>query len=180
MNREQRRAQQRAQRRQGRHTKTRRSYADELGGMRLIRDLEPFTAQEVAALTLPPAMAYEAITKGLGQEDDFDTLAAVINVSMVRCETIGQQGVELCQQAQESLMHMRARHTRTGRWGVDAAARENIPAALDLHEQLLQLSGPRQMREALQEVLRRCESGLVHRVVGNTTAEQPARAKDTR
>lgn len=172
MGRAERRAMERAQRRRGSHARQRRTYADELGGMRLIRDLEPFTEEEVSALTLPPAMAYQAISTGHGQTDDFDTLAAVVNVALVRCESIGQEGVELCEQAQEALMHMRARHTRTGRWGVDAQARETIPAVLDLHEQLLRLSCPKHMREALHEVLRRCERGQVHRVEMNTGVER--------
>lgn len=161
------------------------SYGDTLGSMRLLRELEPFSAREIADLTLPPQMAFEAISTGRGHQDDFDTMAAVVNVSLIRAErielvgygranataeelaeeqAIGRQAVELCKEAQNALMHMRARHMRTGRWGVDAQARETLPAVLDLHHQLLQGSTPKQMRDALMEVLRRCKRGQVHRI----------------
>jgi hypothetical protein len=134
---------------------------------------------------LPPQVAYEAISTGRAQPGDFDTLAAVVNVTLIRAERIervgygrpdatpeelaeeqatGAAAVALCKEAQDALMHMRERHSRTGRWGVDAQARETIPAAIDLHHQILQGSSPRQMRDALLEVLHRCESGQVHRI----------------
>lgn len=162
-----------------------KGYTDTLGGMRLLRELEPFTPEEIASLTLAPQMSYEAIIKGHGQRGDFDTLAAVVNVALVRSERIerlgygrpdataeeladeqatGRAAVELCKEAQDALMHMRQRNARMGRWGVDAQARETIPAVLDLHHQLLQGSTPKQMKEALLEVLRRCQNGQVHRI----------------
>lgn len=140
-------------------------------GLSLLTEIRPFDVQEQERLTLPPRMAYEAIRSGRAQEGDFDTLAAVVNVALVRCESIGQEGVELCKEAQESLMHMRERHRRTGRWGVDAQAMANIPAALDLHEQLLELSNPHEMKKAMLEVLRRCKSGQVHRVAAANTGD---------
>lgn len=167
------------------HPRRRAGYVDAMGSLRLLRELEPFTADEIATLTLPPQLAYEAISTGRSQPGDFDTLAAVVNVSLMRAERLeqfgygrpdatpdeleeelatGRQAVALCLEAQDVLMHMGERHRRTGRWGVDAQARETIPAVLDLHHQLLLGSTPKQMKEALLEVLRRCRSGQVHRV----------------
>lgn len=160
------------------------SYADSLGGLRLISELRPFDQAEVNTLTLAPQMAYQAISTGKAQPGDFDTLAAVVNVTLVRAERIelvgygqpddtpeelaeqqatGREMVALAKEAQDALMHMRQRFLRTGRWGVDAAARETLPAVLDLHHQILQLSLPKQMKAALLEVLDRCKKGQVHR-----------------
>lgn len=191
MNRTERRAMERAQRRStNTHGRKRRTgYADTLGGMRVLSESMPFSAAEVADLTLPPAMAYQAISTGQSCPGDWDTLAAVVNVSLIRAERIalvgygrpgtppdelaeqqaaGRQAVALCKEAQEALMHMRERFRRLGRWGVDAQARESIPAVIDFHEQLLQLSTPGQMRAALLEVLHRCHTGQVHRIEPTT------------
>jgi hypothetical protein len=135
---------------------------DPLGGLRVISELKPFDDSEVLQLSLPPREAFEAMRSGRGNDGDFDTLAAVVNVSLVRCEAIGQNGVELCKEAQEALMHMKARRIEMGRWGLDYQAMQTLPAVIDLHEQLLELSTPRQMMDAMKEVLRRMNAGDVH------------------
>lgn len=142
-----------------------RRHVDPLGGLRLINELKPFDQTEQLSLALPPRVAFEAIRDGRGVEGDFDTLAAVVNVAMVCCEQIGQEGVELCREAQEALMVVKARHQTTGRWGFDYRALQAIPPAVELHEQLLELSTPKQMMDAMREVVRRMNAGLVHEVV---------------
>lgn len=187
MNREQRRALERAQRRQKHKPAARASYVDELAALRLINSLQPFTEQEITALSLPPSAALVAISTGKGQEEDFDTLAAVANVAMVRSEEIaengirihgkhttaeeleqtkqaGREGIALANEAHAALMAMRARYMRVGRWGVDAQARETIPPLLEWHETILRHSTPAEMKDALYEVLDRCKRGIVHRI----------------
>lgn len=137
---------------------------DHMGGLRLISELRPFDAAEQMALALPPRVAFQSVRDGKGSDSDFDTLAAVVNVAMVRCEEIGQEGVELCQEAQASLMEVKARHERTGHWGFDYRALQAIPTAIELHEQLLELSTPRQMMDAMREVVKRMNAGQVHEV----------------
>lgn len=187
MNREQRRATERAKRRQKHKPATRSSYVDELAALRLINSLQPFTEQEITALSLPPSAAFAAISTGKGQEEDFHTLAAVANVAMVRSEEIaekgiringkhttaeeleqtrqaGREGIALANDAQAALIAMHARYMRVGRLGVDAQARETIPLLLDWHETMLRYSAPAEMRNALHEVLDRCKRGIVHRI----------------
>lgn len=137
---------------------------DQMGGLRLISELRPFDATEQLALALPPRVAFESLRDGRGSDGDFDTVAAVVNVALVRCEEIGQEGVELCQNAQVCLLEAKARHERTGRWGFDYQGLQCIPAAIDLHEQLLELSTPKQMMNAMREVVKRMNAGHVHEV----------------
>lgn len=137
---------------------------DQMGGLRLISELRPFDTAERLNLALPPRVAFESMRDGKGSDGDFDTLAAVVNVAMVRCEEIGQEGVELCQEAQDCLMETKARRERTGYWGFDYKALQSIPLAIDLHEQLLELSTPRQMMNAMREVVKRMKAGQVHEV----------------
>lgn len=141
-----------------------RRQVDPMGGLRLIRELQPFDAEEQLTLALPPRLAFESIRDGKASHPDFDTLAGVVDVAMVRCEEIGQEGVDLCKDAQACLLETKARYERTGRWGFDYRALQAIPPAIDLHEQLLELSTPKQMMDAMREVVRRMNSGQVHEV----------------
>lgn len=129
---------------------------------RTIGMAQQFTPEEITQLMLPASVAYESLRTGRGTEDDFDTLAQVVNVALVRCEAIGQPGVELCKDAQSALMDMLARHRRTGRWGLDHNALRDLPPALDLYHQLLQLSTAGQMTAAMREVLQRAAAGQIH------------------
>lgn len=146
------------------YARKRRAPIDPMVAMRLLRELQPFDDAERMALALPPRVSFQTIRDGKGADGDFDTLAAVVNVAMVRCEEIGQTGVELCQEAQACLMDMKVRQARTGRWGFDYRALQAIPPAIDLHEQLLELSTPKQMMEAMREVVKRMNAGQVHEV----------------
>ena len=146
------------------YARKRRAPVDQMGGLRLLNELKPFDQAEQMSLALPPRLAFQSIKDGRGVESDFDTLAAVVNVAMVRCEEIGQPGVELCQEAQACLMDMKVRQARTGRWGFDYRALQAIPPAIDLHEQLLELSTPKQMMDAMREVVKRMNAGQVHEV----------------
>lgn len=138
--------------------------ADPLYLRRTIGMAQQFEPAEVTALMLPASVALEAMRTGRGTQDDFDTLAQVVNVALVRCEQIGQPGVELCKDGQAALMRMLARHQRTHRWGVDHQDLRDLPPALDLYHQLLQLSTAGQMATAMREVLQRAAAGQFHEI----------------
>ena len=61
--------------------------------------------------------------------------------------------------AQDALMRIKARHLRTGRLGLDYQAMADLLPIIDLHEQLIDLSAPVQMKAALLEVMARIERG---------------------
>jgi hypothetical protein len=130
---------------------------------RLIARLEPFTSAELLALQTPVRVAFESLRTGSGTEPDFHTLAAAVNTSLIRSEAIDPLCVETCQRAQAALLGMLGRFKRLGAWGVDHHALQDIPPALDLHEQLLELSTPLQMANAMQETLQRMNDGHVYR-----------------
>jgi hypothetical protein len=56
-------------------------------------------------------------------------------------------------------MSVLARSKRLGKWGLDAAGLQDIPPAIELHEQLLQLSTPLQMQKAMNETIQRMNAG---------------------
>lgn len=151
-----------------------RHRVDPTGGLRSISALRPFDQSELLQLSLPPRVAFESLKTGRGSQGDFDTLAVVVNVSMVRCESIGSEGVELCKEAQDALMVIAARHEATKRWGMDYQALQTIPAVIDLHEQLLELSTPRQMMDAMREVMKRMQAGEVIELAANDSKRRAA------
>lgn len=133
--------------------------ADPSSIYRVMNRIQPFTQAELLSLSAPPRVALESMRRGSGTELDFHTLAAVANCVLVCGEKIGAECVELAKLAQESLMLILDRHVRLGKWGLDAAALQNIPPVLDLHEQLLALYTPLQMQQAMQTVLERMRVG---------------------
>jgi hypothetical protein len=146
-----------AQRKQSR---VKRSYTSDPSAIyRLMNRFQAFTPVELVTLQTPVRVAFESLRTGRGEEADFHTLAAVVNVALIRSESIDQLCVETCQRAQDALMAVLSRSKRLGKWGLDAAGLQDIPPAMDLHEQLLELSTPHQMQQAMQETLRRMRTG---------------------
>lgn len=130
---------------------------DPFAYLRTIGSLQPFTEAEKTKLSLPVRMAYEALRTGKADEGDFDTLAVVVNTCLIRAEQISPALVDRVIEAQDAMMRIKERHLRTGRMGLDAQAMADLLPILDLHEQLIDLSTPAQMRDALLEVMARID-----------------------
>ena len=139
----------------------RRYQADPMAMFKTINRIEPFSADELLRLELPIRLSFEALRTGQGKESDFHDLAAAINTAMVRSEKVDP----LCEQtaiaARDALMRCWHRHQRTGAWGFDGPALLEVEAGIDLHEQLIRLSTPLQMIEALRTVMQRGRCGEV-------------------
>lgn len=135
---------------------------DPLSPWRTIKENQPFTAQEVTDLVLPVHLALEAFRTGAAKQTDMDTLAIVANTCLIRAEQIASDLVDAVKDAQESLMQVQLRHKRTGRYGMTSEEMTEAACVIDLYEQLLNLSTPRQMRLAIEECLRRSRAGLVY------------------
>ncbi len=139
----------------------RRYHADPTAMFKVMNKLTPFNDIELLLLELPIRLSFEALRTGQGTESDFHDLAAAINTAMVRSEQVDP----LCEQtaiaARDALMRCWHRHERTGVWGFDGPALLEVEAGIDLHEQLIRLSTPLQMIEALRTVMQRGRCGEV-------------------
>lgn len=133
--------------------------ADPLAIFKAFNKVELFKTSELTQLSLPVRVAFDCLRTGEGKEVHFHTLAAAVNVALIRSESVDQLCVETCQRAQHALMAVLARSQRLGKWGLDAAGLQDIPPAIDLHEQLLELSTPLQMQKAFNETIRRMNAG---------------------
>lgn len=142
----------------------RRYQADPAAMFRVFNRLEPFTQAEQHQLNVPVKLAYERLRTGVGCEDDFHTLAAAVNVAMIRAESIDPMAEQTAVNARDALLRCLVRHGSTGRWGFDGPALHDLPPAIDLHEQLLALPTPLEMADAMKEAIRRMDAGLAVRV----------------
>lgn len=133
--------------------------ADPMAIYRTMGKLQPFTTDELTALKSPPRVAFESMRRGGGTETDFHTLAAVANNTLVCAESIHPDCIEVAKRGQDALMAMLDRMNRLGKWGLDSQALQDLPPVLDLHEQLLDLYTPLQMRQAMAETMRRMKAG---------------------
>lgn len=107
-------------------------------------------------------VSLEALRTGLATEQEFHTLAACINVSLVLCERgAGGEHMPIVKAAQDALLRLWDRGKKTGRWVLDGPGYREIAEGVDLHEAQLAAVPRIAAAEAMREVKRRIERGDV-------------------
>ena len=116
-------------------------------------------------LKLAAEVAFESIQKGSATAADRDTLACIVNVAMVMAETHCSQGdLAIAIQAQEAMLRADGRALLGKGWNFDGEGRQQIKAALDMHDQQIEQLGRSAVIEALLEMQSRNDKGQVHRI----------------
>jgi hypothetical protein len=133
----------------------RRYQSDPASICRVMERIQPFTPDELLKLELPIRMAFEAIKTGRGTLQDISDIGVAINSAMVRAESLDPLCLQTAIAARDALLRCLHRHNATGKVGFDGPAIADVDLGIDLHEQLLRLSTPLQMADALREVQRR-------------------------
>lgn len=133
-----------------------------MGGLWVIGASKPFPESELLRILIKVSDAFGHLKNGGSDDDMFDRMAAVLNVGMVRCEAIGQQGVEVFQAAQQALMECSDLKTRHGHYGFTGPGIVAMQEAIALYEEVLRASTPIQMDRAQQECMRRIRARRVH------------------
>lgn len=139
----------------------RRYEADPHAIFRVLGRVSPFTAEEQATLNLPVRLAYDAMLKGLAVEGDFHTLAAAINIAMVCAEKIDPLVEQGCIAGRDAMQRVFERHQRTGQWGFDGPAIQEVEQSIEIYEQLVSLLTGSQLKDAMTECVRRMRDGEV-------------------
>lgn len=104
----------------------------------------------------------ESMRTGRADESAFHTIAAAVNVSMVLCERgNGTNYLPDIMQAQTSLLRLWQRGKKTGRWLFDGGGWQHVKHAIDIHEAQLANVTRREASDAMREVMRRINRGLV-------------------
>lgn len=142
--------------------KPRRRYAKG-SGLSAISASLPFAEETKTSLKSKAYLSWAAFKSGTATTDDFDLLAATANVCMVQAEVIHPQCVAICKEATDSLMSIRERHDRLGRFGVDAEALRVMPELLEFYSELLDNSTPRQMADSVEAAFKRLNRQIFYK-----------------
>lgn len=125
----------------------------------------PMRPDNQVDLKLAAEMAFEAIQKGMATTADRDTLACIVNVAMVMAEMhCSQSDLAIALQAQEALLRADGRALLGKGWNFDGEGRQQIKAALDMHDQQIEQLGRSAVIEALLEMQSRNDKGQLHRI----------------
>lgn len=102
-------------------------------------------------------IAFDDIREGRGTVVSHDMLAHSLGVAWLRAiEIEGEDGegmIPIIKAATFAVKRMSERHTRTGRFGWDGPALQEVDAGLDVYEAIVQASSPAQMTAACDKRL---------------------------
>lgn len=152
LNREQRRAMKRSK-----QTKARK--VDRFAGINLLNRARPYKEGEMAHEHLKMQAAFERLRTGAGDEDDFDRVSMLLNVGMIRAESISQDIVLIMKDGQHALNRMKARYLKVGSLAFDGPGIEAVDYALETYQSIMDMSSPLQMIKAIQEAYKRISAG---------------------
>ena len=166
LNREQRRALERAARRPSKPQRSGNVEAIARAVMHAQRVIQPVTADQARDLAIAYHGALNAIAQGKGTAEDANTLALAANIALMLVEVgLGIDQLPTVHAAQDAIVNMMSRERRTGRFGFAGQELRAVQDLLDLHD--AQLSDPdcteAVMCAALDECKRRREAGQVLR-----------------
>lgn len=142
----------------------RRFAADPSAIYRVIGRTQGFTPDEQAQLNLPVMLAVDAIVHGKGEEGDFHTLAAAVNVAMICAERIDPLVERTCLDARDAMLRMLARKEKHGTYGFDGPGYSQVLECVDVYQQLTSLLTGGQLKAAMQECIKRMRAGEVMEV----------------
>lgn len=148
----------RAERRAAKHTKPhydRNKRFDPEYTLNRTKWMQAYTEEEAAQLANSSRMAWFKITTGEGTVDDFDTLATMMNVIGILSEEIDKSLLEITQPAVMALANMKIRYMKHGKFAPDADALKTVPAALDLHDEILKHMTPKKMIDTIEIAIKR-------------------------
>lgn len=138
---------------------TKRKHRPGLHPLDAITACQPFPEAEITRILLKVHAAFEHLSKGGSDVDQFDRMAAVLNVGMVRSEGIGEQGVAVFKAAQAALMECDELLGRHKRFGFTGPGLEAMKEAIGLYEEIVRVSTPKQMADAQAECMTRMRKG---------------------
>jgi hypothetical protein len=135
---------------------------DPQASLHAISMLHRLDAGQQTDLGVALRVSLEAIRTGRATEQEFHTLAACINVSLVLCERgVAADYLPAVKQAQEGLMRLLRRGRETGRWVFDGTGMHDVMHGIELHEAQLATVSRREAADAMREVMRRIDRGDV-------------------
>lgn len=99
--------------------------------------------------------ALERLKVGTAEAKDFDRVGAAFNVALVRAESIDWRAVEVMQAGVAALEECDRLQQRHRRYGFTGPGLQAVGDAMNLYEDILRLSPPVLMEQAVEEVAQR-------------------------
>ena len=152
LNREQRRAMKRSK-----PTKARQ--VDRFAGVNLLNRARPYEEGEMAHEHLKTQAAFERLKTGAGDEEDFDRVSMLLNVGMIRGESISRDLVLIMKDGQHAMNRMKARYLKFETLAFDGQGIEAADYALETYQTIMDMSSPLQMIQAIREAYKRITRG---------------------
>lgn len=111
--------------------------------------------QSVVGLMLELHECFDALKNGSSDDELFDRLASSMNTALIRAESIGQEAVDVILAAHTAMNECRDIYMRHGRFGFTGTGLQAMAEGLELYQQIVSLSTPRQILEAADQAHRR-------------------------
>jgi hypothetical protein len=125
-------------------------------------DAKPLNDLQQRDLGLAYHIAFENMLKR-GSEEDWYILAGTMNVALVLAEQgYGEEFIPEVKVAMESLMDVKYRADRIGKWAFDGAGIQAMRHALELHDQQCALATRSEIKTALQAIIKRANEGHMY------------------
>lgn len=139
---------------------------------RVMSRIQPYRGEELVALQSPIWSGFEALRTGSAEPADFNDLCAVVHTCLVRSRSINSVCVEICEQAEAAMFRVKDRFDRMQRLAFDGQGMQDVAPVLDLYKQLLSLSTPLQMQQALVQTGIDADKGLVPCIRAQSTSSR--------
>lgn len=135
---------------------------DPQAGLHAISMLHRLDTTQQTDLGVALRVSLESIRTGRATEQEFHTLAACINVSLVLCERgVASDYLPAVKLAQAGLLRLLQRGRESGRWVFDGPGMQDIIHGVDLHEAQLATVTRKEAADAMREVMHRIDRGDV-------------------
>ncbi len=136
---------------------TPRKYIDPMGW---IAKRTPLADDQQRDLGIAYRISLQAILNGHGTEQAWATLCCTLNVALILCEIgIHAHALQSIKLAQETMVRVRERAQRTGKWAFDGDGIRAIHVAVNLHDEQITRASRGQITAAIVEVQKRVEVG---------------------
>jgi hypothetical protein len=131
-----------------------------LDPMAWIKQRMPLREDQQRDLGIAYHSKLQAMLRGSGDEEAWNTLSFSLNIAMVLCEQgIAPTYLHTIQLAQKAMVSSRERAQTKGRWAFSGDEARLLMQACTIHDKQLEFATKAKVTHAIQEVHRRVETG---------------------
>ena len=122
-------------------------------------EASPLTDGQRLDLGLAYHLSFEAMLRG-GTEEAWHAIAATLNIALILTERgFGVEFENEIKAAMRALMRTKYRQQETGSWALDGDGIAALRVALAIHDEQVRIAERSEIRQAINEVYRRVQSG---------------------